>query len=114
MRNKFRRGFIAVIGWVIANWLARKRHPEVLGRILRRHERNKLSTFDSIPIHSTAIYTYKEAAALSKCSYVTIWRAVANGKLKAATIGNHPRILGSYLLEWIESGGETGRSKATM
>jgi hypothetical protein len=54
----------------------------------------------SIPIHATAIYTYKEA--------------VANGKLKATTIGNQPRILGSYLLEWIESGGETGRSKATM
>jgi excisionase family DNA binding protein len=68
----------------------------------------------SIPIHATAIYTYKDAAALSKCSYVTIWRAVANGKLKATTIGNQPRILGSYLLEWIESGGETGRSKATM
>jgi excisionase family DNA binding protein len=68
----------------------------------------------SIPIHPTGIYTYKEAAVLSKCSYVTIWRAVANGKLKATTVGNQPRILGSYLLEWIEDGGETGRSKATM
>jgi len=28
----------------------------------------------SVPIHLTGIYTYKEAAALSKCSYVTIWR----------------------------------------
>jgi excisionase family DNA binding protein len=42
----------------------------------------------SIPIHPTGIYTYKEAAALSKCSYVTIWRAVANGKLKATSVGN--------------------------
>ncbi len=68
----------------------------------------------SIPIHQTGIYTYKEAALLSKCSYVTIWRAVANGKLKATTIGNQPRIIGAELLCWIEAGGETGRSKATM
>lgn len=68
----------------------------------------------SIPIHQTGIYTYREAATLSKCSYVTIWRAVANGKLKATTIGNQPRIIGAELLSWIEAGGETGRSKATM
>ena len=68
----------------------------------------------SIPIHPTGVYTYKEAAALSKCSYVTIWRAVANEKLAATYVGNQPRILGSKLLEWIEAGGETGRSKATM
>ena len=68
----------------------------------------------SVPIHQTGIYTYKEAAALSKCSYVTIWRAVANGKLKATAIGNHPRIIGSELLKWIEDGGKTGRSRAVM
>ena len=68
----------------------------------------------SIPIHLTGIYTYKEAAALSKCSYVTIWRAVANGKLKATTIGSHPRVIGSELLKWIEDGGRTGRSRAVM
>jgi excisionase family DNA binding protein len=68
----------------------------------------------SIPIHQTAIYTYKEAAALGICSYNTIWRAVANGKLKATAIGNQPRIIGAELLKWIEEGGATGRSKATM
>ena len=68
----------------------------------------------SAPIHPTGVYTYKEAAALSKCSYVTIWRAVNNGKLQATSVGSQPRILGSKLLEWIEAGGETGRSKATM
>jgi excisionase family DNA binding protein len=68
----------------------------------------------SVPIHLTGIYTYKEAAALSKCSYVTIWRAVANGRLKATTIGSHPRIIGSELLKWIEDGGRTGRSRAVM
>ena len=68
----------------------------------------------SVPIHLTGIYTYKEAAALSKCSYVTIWRAVANGKLKATAIGNHPRTIGSELLKWIENGGKTGRSRAVM
>ncbi|MGE0128915.1 MAG: helix-turn-helix domain-containing protein [Blastocatellales bacterium] len=68
----------------------------------------------SIPIHQTGVYTYKEAATLSKCSYVTIWRAVTNGKLKATAVGNQPRIIGAELLSWIEAGGETGRSKATM
>ena len=68
----------------------------------------------SIPIHLTGVYTYKEAAALSKCSYITIWRAVANGTLKATTIGSHPRIMGSELLKWIEDGGKTGRSKGVM
>lgn len=68
----------------------------------------------SAPIHPTGVYTYKKAADFSKCSYVTIWRAVSNGKLLATSVGSQPRILGSKLLEWIEAGGETGRSKATM
>jgi excisionase family DNA binding protein len=68
----------------------------------------------SIPIHQTAIYTYKDAAVLSKCSYVIIWRAVANGKLKVTAIGNQPRIIRVELLKWIEDDGATGRSMATI
>lgn len=68
----------------------------------------------SIPIHSTGVYTLSEAAELSKCSYSTIRRAVESGNLAASSIGNQPRIIGAKLLEWIESGGVTGRSKATM
>jgi excisionase family DNA binding protein len=83
------------------------------------HEKNQSAVSGdrpvvSIPIHPTGIYTYKEAAALSKCSYVTIWRAVAGGRLEAAAIGNQPRIIGEKLLKWIKAGGEAGRSKATM
>ncbi|MGE0133116.1 MAG: helix-turn-helix domain-containing protein [Blastocatellales bacterium] len=68
----------------------------------------------SIPIHTTGVYTLSEAAELTKCSYSTIRRAVESGNLAASSIGNQPRIIGSKLLEWIESGGVTGRSKATM
>jgi excisionase family DNA binding protein len=68
----------------------------------------------SIPIHSTGVYTFSEAAELSKCSYSTIRRAVDSGNLDASYIGNQPRIIGAKLLAWIESGGATGRSKATM
>jgi excisionase family DNA binding protein len=68
----------------------------------------------SIPIHSSGVYTLNEAAELSKCSYSTIRRAVDSGNLAVSHIGNQPRIIGAKLLEWIESGGATGRSKATM
>lgn len=46
MRNRFCRGIVAVIGWVIANWLTQIHHSEIFGRILRRPERNKLSAYD--------------------------------------------------------------------
>ena len=44
---------------------------------------------------------------------MTIWRAVAGGRLEAAAIGNQPRIIGEKLLKWIKAGAEAGRSKAT-
>lgn len=68
----------------------------------------------SVPIYPTGIYTFGEAAELIKCSYSSIRRAVESGNLAITRIGNQPRILGARLLEWIEAGGATGRSKATM
>ncbi len=68
----------------------------------------------SVPIYPTGIYTFSEAAELIKCSYSSIRRAVESGNLVITRIGNQPRILGARLLEWIEAGGATGRSKATM
>ena len=68
----------------------------------------------SVPIYPTGIYTFSEAAELIKCSYSSIRRAVESGNLAITRIGNQPRILGAKLLEWIEAGGVTGRSKATM
>lgn len=68
----------------------------------------------SVPIYPTGIYTFSEAAELIKCSYSSIRRAVESGNLAITRIGNQPRILGARLLEWIEAGGATGRSKATM
>lgn len=68
----------------------------------------------SVPIYPTGIYTFSEAAELIKCSYSSIRRAVESGNLVITRIGNQPRILGARLLDWIEAGGATGRSKATM
>ena len=68
----------------------------------------------SVPIYPTGIYTFSEAAELIKCSYSSIRRAVESGNLAITRIGNQPRILGARLLEWIEAGGATARSKATM
>ncbi len=68
----------------------------------------------SVPIHGTGVYTMSEAAELSKCSYSTIRRAIENGHLAISYIGNQPRVIGEQLLAWIQAGGITGRSKATM
>ncbi len=68
----------------------------------------------STPIHATGIYTLSEAALLSKCSYSSIRRAAESGNLVITYIGNHPRVIGAKLFAWIEAGGKTGRSKATM
>jgi len=46
MRNQLRSGVVAVVGWFIANCLARFGHPEILGRVLRQPERNRPSDFD--------------------------------------------------------------------
>jgi excisionase family DNA binding protein len=66
------------------------------------------------PIHATGVYTLREAAELSKCSYSTIRRAILSGHLSGAYIGNQPRVLGEKLLAWLQAGGVTGRSRATM
>lgn len=72
------------------------------------------STVTNVPIHETGIYTISEAAVLSKCSYSTIRRAIESGHLVISFIGNQPRVIGAKLLAWIEAGGMTDRSKATM
>ena len=72
------------------------------------------SSVVNVPVHEAGIYTLSEAAVLSKCSYSTIRRAVESRNLVISRIGNQPRIIGAKLLEWIEAGGLTGRSKAVM
>jgi excisionase family DNA binding protein len=72
------------------------------------------ATLMSMPVHETGVYTLSEAASLSKCSYSTIRRAIESGNLAISYIGNQPRVIGAKLLAWIEAGGLTGRSKATM
>jgi len=75
---------------------------------------NNNITVVSTPVYETGIYTLSEAALLSKCSYSTIRRAVESGHLAISYIGNQPRVIGAKLLAWIDAGGLTGRSKATM
>ena len=73
-----------------------------------------LSPPDSVRTIDCMQLKFCTRAVLSKCSYVTIWRAVAGGKLEATAIGNQPRIIGVKLAKWIEAGGVAGRSKAMM
>jgi exodeoxyribonuclease V alpha subunit len=46
MRVQLRRGVAALIGWIIANCIARIRHAEFLHRVLPQPEKSKLSAFD--------------------------------------------------------------------
>jgi excisionase family DNA binding protein len=61
-----------------------------------------------------AVYTYQEVATLTSVSYDTIYRSVQNGRLKADYIGSEPRIRGAAILQWLDEGGKTGRSKRNL
>lgn len=66
------------------------------------------------PINADALYSRTEAAQLCSVSPDTIDRAKASGALKAVQIGGVPRFWGRDVKAWINSGGKTGRSLATM
>lgn len=65
-------------------------------------------------IKADALYTYHEVATLAGVSYMTIFRAAEAGYLKADYIGSEPRIRGAAVLQWLEEGGKTGRSKKNL
>jgi excisionase family DNA binding protein len=65
-------------------------------------------------IKSDALYTYQDVALLAGVSYPTIKRAVDAGRLKADYIGSEPRIRGAAILQWLDAGGKTGRSRRDL
>jgi len=66
------------------------------------------------PIVSDALYSPDEAAGVCGCSYTTINNARNSGNLVAHSIGGKPKFWGRDLRRWVNSGGRTGRSLATM
>jgi excisionase family DNA binding protein len=65
-------------------------------------------------INPTAIYTHREVATLTSVSRRTVERAVENGRLKTHHVGSEPRISGAAILQWLDEGGNTGRSKRNL
>ncbi len=70
---------------------------------------NNAETVMSIPIYPSGVYTFNEAAELSKCSYSTIRRAVDNSYLESTHIGNQPRLIGEA--DGLDRTGRTDRTK---
>ena len=60
-------------------------------------------------INKDAVYTITEAAFLLNCDYQSIAYAIKSRHLTAGGVGRTPRIKGSELLTWVETGGKTGR-----
>lgn len=61
-----------------------------------------------------ALYTYDEVATLTGVSYSTVKRAVESERLKTYYIGSEPRIRGAAILQWLDEGGRTGRSRQNL
>ena len=59
-------------------------------------------------------YTYSEVAELFSVNYDTIYRAVKAERLKADYVGSEPRIRGAAILQWLDEGGRTGRSRRDL
>jgi excisionase family DNA binding protein len=62
-------------------------------------------------IKRDTLYTYDEVATLTSVTRKTIERAVENGNLKTDHMGSEPRICGAAILQWLDAGGKTGRSR---
>lgn len=76
----------------------------------RTAARKKVGNLKRPPIESTAVYSYRDASLFTGAAEITLRRAVDAGFLRVRRIGRKTLFLGSDLLEWIASGGRTGRS----
>ena len=65
-------------------------------------------------IKRDTLYTYDEVATLTSVGRRTIERAVENGNLKTDHMGPEPRICGAAILQWLDAGGKTGRSRRDL
>jgi hypothetical protein len=62
-------------------------------------------------IEPTRIYSRPEAALACGVGQITLFRAYDAGHLKAYRQGSRVSHSGQHLLDWMESGGRTGRTK---
>jgi hypothetical protein len=65
-------------------------------------------------IEPTRLYNRSEAAIACGVAGITLWRAYSNGTLKAYRVGSRVSHSGQHLLDWLESGGRTGRTAADL
>jgi hypothetical protein len=65
-------------------------------------------------IKGDALYNYNEVAMLTGVSARTIKRAVESERLKVDYIGSEPRVRGAAILQWLDEGGKTGRSRRDL
>jgi excisionase family DNA binding protein len=65
-------------------------------------------------VKAGALYTYVEVSTLLNIGYSTVKRAVENERLKTNYVGSEPRIRGAAILQWLDEGGKTGRSKRNL
>ncbi len=65
-------------------------------------------------IKADALYTYVDVSTLLNIGYSTVKRAVENERLKTNYVGSEPRIRGAAILQWLDEGGKTGRSKRNL
>jgi excisionase family DNA binding protein len=65
-------------------------------------------------IKADALYTYVEVSTLLNIGYSTVKRAVENERLQTKYVGSEPRIRGAAILQWLDEGGKTGRSKRNL
>ena len=65
-------------------------------------------------IKSGSLYTWNEVALLTGVSARTVQRAAESGRLKVDYIGSEPRVRGAAILQWLDEGGKTGRSRRDL
>ncbi len=57
------------------------------------------------------LYNRREAALACGVSQITMFRAYDSGNLKAYRAGARLQHSGQHLLDWLEAGGKTGRTR---
>jgi excisionase family DNA binding protein len=91
----------------------------VIDQIITQEEVKNLTAeivelFFKPEIKPDALYTIVQAARLLDVSAQTLRNAIHKGHLKLLHIGANPRIRGAAINEWLDAGGKTGRSRATL
>ena len=62
----------------------------------------KAKTMEATGINATQVYNLKQACLLLQAQPATLRKYINNGKLAASKVGYRYRLLGQYLLEFIE------------